>query len=130
MYKAVTRNIEVIVDPSFLADKSSVPHSQFFWAYHIAIVNHGNETVQLKSRHWIITDSNGREQVVKGAGVVGEQPVLPPGGKFEYTSGVPLQTSSGFMTGRYQMVTDRGERFEIYIPTFSLDGPAAARTLN
>ncbi len=130
MYRAVTRNIEVVVEPSFLADKSSVPHSQFFWAYHIAIINRGRETVQLKSRHWIITDSNGREQVVRGPGVVGEQPVLPPGEKFEYTSGVPLQTPSGFMTGRYQMVTDRGEPFEIQIPTFSLDSPTAARTLN
>jgi len=107
-----------------------VPHSQFFWAYHITIINRGRETVQLKSRHWIITDSSGREQVVRGPGVVGEQPVLPPGEKFEYTSGVPLQTPSGFMTGRYQMVTDRGEPFEIQIPTFSLDSPNAARTLN
>jgi len=130
MYRAVTRGIEVVVEPSFLADKSSVPHSQFFWAYRIAIINCGTETVQLKSRHWIITDSNGREQVVRGAGVVGEQPVLSPGEKFEYTSGVPLETPSGFMTGRYQMVTDRGEPFEIDIPTFSLDSPTATRTLN
>jgi len=130
MYRALTRNIEVTVEPSFLAERSSIPHSQFFWAYHIAIINHGKETVQLKSRHWIITDANGREQVVRGAGVVGEQPVLSPGEKFEYTSGVPLQTASGFMTGRYQMVTDRGEPFEVEIPTFSLDSPATARTLN
>jgi len=130
MYRAVTRNIEVIVEPSFLPEKSSLPHSQFFWAYRIAIINRSAETVQLKSRHWIITDSNGREQVVKGAGVVGEQPVLPPGEKFEYTSGVPLETPSGFMSGRYQMVNDRGEPFEIDIPLFSLDSPVGKRTLN
>ena len=130
MYRALTRNIEVIVEPSFLAERSSLPNGQFFWAYHIAIINHGRETVQLKSRHWIITDANGREEVVRGAGVVGEQPVLSPGEKFEYTSGVPLQTPSGFMTGRYQMVNETGERFEIDIPTFSLDSPTARRTLN
>lgn len=130
MYRALTRNIEVTVEPSFMPEKSSLPHRQYFWAYRIAIHNRGAETVQLKSRHWIITDANGREQVVKGAGVVGEQPVLPPGEKFEYTSGVPLETPSGFMTGRYQMVTDRGEPFEIDIPTFSLDNPAGPRTLN
>jgi len=130
MYRAMTRNIEVTVEPSFVAERSSVLQNQFFWAYHIEITNHGTETVQLKSRHWIITDANGREQVVRGAGVIGEQPVLSPGQKFEYTSGVPLQTASGIMTGRYQMVTDRGEAFEIDIPTFSLDSPAATRTLN
>lgn len=130
MYRARTRNIEVTVEPSFLPEKSSLTNSQYFWAYRIAIINRGEETVQLKSRHWIITDANGREQVVKGAGVVGEQPVLPPGERFEYTSGVPLETPSGFMTGRYQMVNDRGEPFEIDIPTFSLDTPAAKRTLN
>jgi len=130
MYRAITRDIEVVVEPSFLADKSSVPHSQFFWAYHITITNRGRETVQLKSRHWIITDANGREQVVRGPGVVGEQPVLSPGQEYEYTSGVPLETPSGFMTGRYQMVTAHGEPFEIQIPSFSLDSPTAARTLN
>ena len=130
MYRAVTRNIEVIVEPSFLADKSSVPHSQFFWAYHVAIVNHGSETVQLKSRHWIITDANGREQVVKGPGVVGEQPVLKPGQSFEYTSGVPLATASGFMAGTYGMVTAQGEGFDIEIPPFSLDSPGTRRTVN
>ncbi|MDQ8730321.1 Co2+/Mg2+ efflux protein ApaG [Bradyrhizobium sp. LHD-71] len=130
MYKAVTRAIEVTVEPSFMPDRSSAEKHYFFWAYRIVIVNHGSETVQLKTRHWIITDASGREQVVKGEGVVGEQPTLSPGETFEYTSGVPLQTSSGFMTGRYQMVTDGGERFEIDIPTFSLDSPSVARTLN
>src|SRR5438552_200970 len=87
-------------------------------------------TVQLRTRHWIITDATGRKQEVRGEGVVGEQPVLAPGERFEYTSGVPLPTASGFMTGRYQMMSDSGERFEIDVPTFSLDSPDSKRTLN
>jgi ApaG protein len=86
--------------------------------------------VQLRTRHWIITDASGRKQEVRGEGVVGEQPVLEPGQRFEYTSGVPLPTASGFMAGRYQMVTASGEPFEIDVPTFSLDSPEAKRTLN
>jgi ApaG protein len=130
MYKAVTRAIEVNVEPSFMPDRSSAEKHYFFWAYKIVIVNRGTETVQLKTRHWIITDATGREQVVRGEGVVGVQPTLHPGETFEYTSGVPLQTPSGFMTGRYQMITTHGERFEIDIPTFSLDSPGMRRTLN
>lgn len=130
MYKAITRAIEVSVEPSFMPDRSSPEKHYFFWAYRIVIANRGTETVQLKRRHWIITDATGREQVVKGEGVVGEQPTLGPGETFEYTSGVPLPTPSGFMTGRYQMITDGGEGFEIDIPTFSLDSPGMARTLN
>ena len=130
MYKTVTRAIEVSVEPSFMPERSSSDQHYFFWAYRIIIANRGTETVQLKTRYWIITDASGKEQVVKGEGVVGEQPTLGPGETFEYTSGVPLQTPSGFMTGRYQMVTDRGERFEIEIPAFSLDSPNVTRTLN
>ena len=130
MYQAVTRGIEVKVTPRFLAERSSPENGYFFWAYTIAITNGGTETVQLKARHWRITDANGRLQEVRGAGVVGEEPTLKPGQSFEYTSGVPLQTPSGFMTGTYQMVTDGGEPFEIVIPAFSLDSPERARTIN
>lgn len=130
MYRAVTRQIEVIVEPSFLPERSSADDGQFFWAYTIVIVNSGAETVQLKTRHWIITDGIGRNQEVHGEGVVGEQPVLAPGERFEYTSGVPLPTASGFMTGTYQMVNQNGEPFEIDIPAFSLDSPDGKRTLN
>ena len=129
MYRAVTRQIEVIVEPNVLPERSSAEDGRFFWAYTIAIVNSGTETVQLKTRHWVITDGAGRSQEVNGEGVVGEQPVLEPGERFEYTSGVPLQTPSGFMTGSYQMVTDQGEPFEIDVPLFSLDGPSR-RVLN
>lgn len=130
MYRATTRQIEVIVEPQFLPERSAPEKQQFFWAYTIVIVNTGRETVQLKTRHWIITDDAGRSQEVHGEGVIGEQPVLAPGERFEYTSGVPLTTASGFMTGRYQMVNDHGERFEIEIPLFSLDSPDTKRTLN
>ncbi len=130
MYSAVTRHIEVTVEPNFFPERSSPEHGRFFWTYTIVIFNSGDETVQLKTRHWIITDGTGRNAEVRGEGVIGEQPVLAPGERFEYTSGVPLQTPSGFMTGSYQMVTKNGERFDIDIPTFSLDSPDHKRTLN
>jgi ApaG protein len=86
--------------------------------------------VTLKTRYWKITDSTGRSQEVRGAGVVGEQPVLKPGQSFQYTSGAPLATPSGFMVGAYQMETDRGEAFNVDIPAFSLDGPQAPRHMH
>ena len=130
MYQTVTHNIEVKVTPRYLPERSSQEKSYYFWAYTIEITNHGSETVQLKTRHWRITDSFGRLQEVKGAGVVGEEPVIEPGASFEYTSGVPLPTPSGFMTGSYGMTTDNGDSFDIDIPTFSLDSSDAKRTLN
>ena len=130
MYRAITRQIEVTVEPNFLPGRSSVEKSEYFWSYTIVIINSGHETVQLRTRHWIITDASGRKQEVRGEGVVGEQPVLAPGERFEYTSGVPLPTASGFMAGSYQMVTASGERFEIDVPTFSLDSPDNKRVLN
>lgn len=130
MYRARTRQIDVTVEPNFMPERSVPERGQFFWSYTITITNGGPLTVQLKTRHWIITDATGRRQEVRGEGVVGEQPVLAPGERFEYTSGVPLPTSSGFMTGSYQMVDDNGEQFDIAIPTFSLDSPNVPRTLN
>jgi ApaG protein len=130
MYRAVTRDIEVTVEPNFLPERSSVENRQYFWSYTIAITNSGHETVQLRTRHWIITDATGRQQEVRGEGVIGEQPVLKPGARFEYTSGVPLPTASGFMAGRYEMLSESGERFEIDVPAFSLDSPDVKRTLN
>lgn len=130
MYRAVTRKIEVSVTPRYVSERSSPSNGYFFWSYTIDIVNHGPETVQLKNRHWRITDAQGRLQEVKGPGVVGEEPVLKPGGAFEYTSGVPLPTPSGFMTGSYGMITGEGEHFDIEIPAFSLDSSSAERTIN
>ena len=130
MYRTATRNVEVSVTPRFLPERSSPDNGYYFWAYTIEITNRGAETVQLKTRHWRITDAHGRQQEVRGAGVVGETPVLEPGKSFEYTSGVPLPTSSGFMVGTYGMVTADGERFEVEIPAFSLDSASTTRTLN
>jgi ApaG protein len=130
MYRAVTREIEVTVTPRFMSERSSPDSGYYFWAYTISLINHGPETVQLKTRHWRITDATGKLQEVKGAGVVGEQPVLRPGDSYEYTSGVPLPTPSGFMTGSYGMVTEAGETFDISIPTFSLDSSESGRTIN
>src|SRR5262249_36375844 len=130
MYSAVTRGIRVTVKPQYLADRSSAEDGRFFWAYTIEIANLGTVTVQLRSRHWKITDGQGHLQEVKGPGVVGEQPVLKPGERFEYTSGVPLTTPSGMMEGTYQMVADDGEKFDVEIPAFSLDSPASKRVLH
>jgi ApaG protein len=130
MYRSTTRDIEVIVTPRFLPDRSSPETGYYFWAYTIEITNHSSRTVQLKTRHWKITDSNGKLQEVRGAGVVGEEPVLDPGESFEYTSGVPLPTPSGFMAGTYGMITTEGEPFDIDIPAFSLDYTEKRRTLN
>jgi ApaG protein len=130
MYRAVTRDIEVVVTPRFVADRSSPENNYFFWAYTISITNNGADTVQLKTRHWRITDAHGRKQEVRGAGVVGEEPTLKAGEVFEYTSGVPLQTPSGFMVGTYGMESANGEHFDIDVPAFSLDSVATKRTLN
>ena len=123
MYRAVTRQIEVTVEPNFVPEQSSADRSRYFWSYTIVITNSGDETVQLQDaaldHHRRLRPAAGG----RGEGVVGEQPVLAPGERFEYTSGVPLSTASGFMTGRYQMVSESGERFEIDVPTFSLDSP-------
>ena len=123
MNSATTSGITVSVETAYI-QKDSDPDNQYFvWAYRIKIKNNGVDTVQLMSRHWMITDALGRQQEVKGAGVVGEQPVLAPGASFTYSSGTPLQTSSGFMRGTYAMRADDGRKFDIEIPAFSLDCP-------
>lgn len=129
-YTARTRGIAVSVEPTYLETRSSPEHSQYFWAYRVVIENQGLETVQLLSRHWMITNARGDLNEVKGPGVVGEQPTLRPGESFEYTSGAPLNTSSGMMGGAYQMESETGERFDIEIPTFSLHRPDEEILLN
>ncbi|HJS31180.1 MAG TPA: Co2+/Mg2+ efflux protein ApaG [Alphaproteobacteria bacterium] len=130
MYSATTRAIKVTVKPVYLEDQSSPAEHHFVWAYHVRIENHGADTVQLRNRYWRITDSLGRVQEVRGAGVVGEQPILRPGEAFEYTSGTPLPTPSGIMNGAYQMETPTGERFDVSIPAFSLDSPHQSGKVN
>ncbi len=130
VYRAITKEIAVSVIPTYLEAQSSPDSSQYFWAYRVIIENKGQETVQLLSRHWMITNARGEFTEVKGAGVVGEQPVLKPGESYEYTSGAPLNTTSGMMGGAYQMESESGERFDIEIPTFSLDSPNQGVLLN
>ena len=123
-YSATTRGIRVSVQPVFLEDQSEPDRGRYVWAYRVQIENAGRETVQLLRRTWRITDAHGRVLNVHGDGVVGEQPTLEPGEAFEYTSGTPLETSSGFMEGEYHMVVPlSGEAFDIAIPAFSLDSP-------
>lgn len=129
-YEAQTRGLTVRVRPEYLPDQSAPDERRWVWAYHVEVANHGRETVQLVSRHWIITDAFGRVEEVQGPGVIGQQPTLRPGEGFRYASGCPLPTSSGTMAGTYQMVTDGGERFDAEIPTFSLDVPQGRRVVN
>ncbi|EEQ94991.1 Protein apaG [Brucella intermedia LMG 3301] len=130
MYRAVTRGIEVSVEPFYLEDQSDPDENRYVWGYRITIANNSTETVQLRSRYWQITDANGHVEEVRGAGVVGEQPTLEPGDSFQYSSGCPLTTTSGVMVGRYQMQGNGGSMFEVDIPAFSLDMPDLRRTLN
>lgn len=130
MYQAETRGVRVTVTPDYQTDKSDPDENRWFWAYTVEISNLGDEPVRLRSRHWRIVDARGQVQEVSGPGVVGEQPRLAPGESFEYTSGCPLATSSGFMVGHYRMETDSGDHFDAEIPAFSLDMPQAARVLN
>lgn len=123
IYEATTANIQVLVEPNFLPDQSEPDQNRYVWSYRVVIKNAGSLTVQLRSRYWRITDAVGRVQEVRGDGVVGEQPVLAPGQSFEYTSGAPLPTPTGFMGGTYHMQTRSGEEFDVEIPTFSLDSP-------
>ncbi len=121
MYEAITNEIRITVKPRYLPEQSRPEDHYFVWAYTIIISNESERTVTLKTRHWNITDAKGRSQEVQGTGVVGETPKLKPGDTFEYTSGAPLPTESGFMSGCYRMESDEGEAFDVVIPAFSLD---------
>ena len=129
-YTQTTHAITVTVEPFFLEEQSTPEENHYVWAYHVQIENRGRNTVQLVTRHWRITDSSGNVQDVRGEGVVGEQPVLQPGESFEYTSGTPLPTPSGFMAGTYQMENETGERMDIEVPAFSLDSPFEATRIH
>ena len=122
--EASTRGIRVEVEARY-APEHSQPGRRWFFLYTIRISNEGEETVQLVSRHWIITDATGHVEEVRGAGVVGEQPVLEPGDEYEYTSGCPLDTPMGSMEGRYEMVWESGGSFDAEIARFELRQPTA-----
>ena len=123
MSTAVTQGIRVDVRPEYLARRSNPAQKQWMHAYHVTITNQGQQTVQLRTRHWIITNAEGEERHVEGPGVVGEQPVLVPGDSFRYTSGCPMNTSMGTMHGSYRMQTEGGDSFDAEIAPFTLAEP-------
>jgi ApaG protein len=122
-YEEITRDIKIAVEPNFLDDQSEPDESRYLWSYRVTIENKSESAVQLLSRYWRITDARGRIREVRGEGVIGEQPVIAPGRAYEYTSGAPLETASGFMTGTYHMRASTGESFEVGIPMFALESP-------
>lgn len=123
-HAARTEDVIVRVSVSFLPEQSELEKERWFWAYHIRIENCGEAPVQLMTRHWCITDGNGRQQEVEGEGVVGEQPMIGPGESFDYVSGCPLATPNGVMEGSYRMIRTDGTQFDAEIPRFPLAGPA------
>jgi ApaG protein len=123
MTVAVTDGIRISVEPQYVADQSSPRAKRYVFAYTVRIHNEGMEAAQLRSRHWIITDADGRVEEVRGPGVVGQQPHLKPGEHFEYTSGCVLQTPRGQMRGTYQMVREGGVTFDATIAPFDLALP-------
>ncbi|CAL1690440.1 Protein ApaG [Brevundimonas subvibrioides] len=128
-YEAETDGVIVRVRPSYLAGQSDPDEGRWVWAYQVEIENRGSQAVQLMARRWIITDATGHVETVRGAGVVGEQPLIGPGDSYSYASGCPLPTPSGSMEGAYMMTDATGRQFEAVIPAFSLDVPGG-RVLN
>ena len=130
MYRAITEDIEVTVEPKFAPERSRPEMGEFFWVYAVEIRNLSTDTVQLRARHWEITDGGGKTEHVRGLGVVGEQPIMKPGEIYRYSSGCPLTSGHGIMVGTYEMVSADGRRFEVAIPAFSLDAPFEPRIVN
>ena len=123
---ATTGDVTVRVSASYLPEQSEPERGRWFWAYHIRIENGGARTVQLLTRHWIITDGRGARHSVEGEGVVGEQPLIEPGASYDYVSGCPLSTPTGTMQGSYRMIGEDGRLFGVAIPRFALSAPAVA----
>lgn len=130
MFKAKTHGVSVTVMPVYIDERSNPESSQYFWAYRVVIENESDQTLQLLTRYWKITDSNGHVEEVHGDGVIGEQPVLKSGENFSYTSGCPLSTPSGIMVGSYNMQNEKGEMLEIAVPAFPLDLPDIHPVIN
>ena len=124
-HNATTGDITVRVAVSYLAEQSAPEQGRWFWSYHVRIENQGAASVQLLARHWRIIDGRGNLHEVRGQGVVGDMPVIPPGTSYDYVSGCPLDTHVGVMEGHYQLVDDEGNTFEVAIPRFALVTPPA-----
>jgi ApaG protein len=125
MSDTVTEGVRIRVRPQYVPEQSDVSAGRYLFAYHVRIENQGERRVQLQSRHWIITNGEGRSEEVRGPGVVGQQPSLAPGEHFEYTSACPLDTPVGTMHGSFQMVREDGHRFDAQIMPFRLAVPRA-----
>ena len=125
MSNAISHGVRINVEPQYLEHQSDPNRNHWMHIYHVTITNEGANTVQLISRHWVITNSHGKEEHVRGPGVVGQQPVLRPGESFRYTSGCPMDTSMGTMHGSYQMLVEGGDRFDAEIAPFTLAEPYA-----
>jgi ApaG protein len=125
MSVAVTEGVRVEVESEYLPERSAPARGEYLFAYTVRVSNTGENTVQLVSRHWVITDARGRVEEVRGPGVVGRQPVLAPGESFEYTSGCPLRTPHGIMHGSYQMIREDGTQFGAEIAPFALEAPGS-----
>ena len=123
-HAATTDGVTVRVAVSYLPEQSEPRRGRWFWAYHIRIENESARSVQLLTRHWIITDGRGARHTVEGEGVVGDQPLIAPGASFDYVSGCPLQTPQGAMQGSYRMIAEDGGEFDAAIPRFVLTAPA------
>ncbi len=130
MYNSITSDISVSVLPVYIDERSKPEEGMYFWAYRVVVENRSDDSVQILSRHWHITDGNGLVEEVDGAGVVGEQPVIEAGDSFEYTSGCPLDTPSGIMVGHYVVKKAGGDTIKVAIPAFSLDLPDFQPTYN
>ena len=130
MYQAETHGVRVTVSPRFMEAESTPAQGRYFWAYTIEIVNLSDHAMQLMTRHWVITDGRGEVHEVRGEGVVGKQPVLQPGESFSYTSGCPLMTPDGSMSGSYAMLGEDGAAFEVEVPLFPLDSPYVKKVLH
>tara|TARA_B100000029_G_scaffold82096_2_gene72982 strand:+ start:2263 stop:2664 length:402 start_codon:yes stop_codon:yes gene_type:complete len=123
LFSPMENSIKITAKPHYVQEKSDPVRSYYYFAYHITIENVGNNSAQLLSRYWHITDGQGNTEDVHGPGVIGKQPKLAPGESFEYTSFCPLPTPMGFMEGAYHMVDEKGKEFDVEIKPFRLVAP-------
>ena len=129
-YRETTNYISVSVSPEYLHQQSEPSDNHFTWAYHVHIENSGRTSIQVLARHWKVTDIKGQSHEIVGDGLVGKQPVLKSGEVFRYSSGTPLSTPSGFMSGSFLLISEGGELFNALVPSFSLDSPLPNRPLH
>lgn len=130
IYQAITDDIEIRVEPEYQPHRSSQDEGKHVWAYHVEICNLGQNSIQLRNRYWHIIDAQGRVQEVSGSGVVGEEPIIEAGESYSYSSGCPLESESGIMSGYFEMEREDGSLFQAIVPAFSLDIPNTLRILN